>query len=231
MKDKAVRLAKYSELPNMNNYYTKEEIDKIIEESAPKEPILSGTLAEGNTVTFDNKRWVVVLTKQGNNEAYLALSGGLGYSDGPFKTIGANSDLTALNNSYMKYRLQEYQSKLSEDALNIIIPKKYYRSYDNLYDFIEGISEDPLGTFSCTNRDQIYLSDNLLGNIPTALKNTLSNSIWLGTIRYTPNGKYGIHNYHYKTEQILVDYEYSELGNMNADTVPVCCIPLDTPSA
>lgn len=230
MKDKAVRLAKYSELPNMNKYYTKEEIDKIIEGSVPKEPILSGTLAEGNTVTFDNKRWVVVLTKQGNNEAYLALSGGLGYSDGPFKTIGANSELTALNNSNMKYRLQEYQSKLSKDALDIIIPKKYYRSYSE-NNFIEGISEDPLGTFSCNTVGQIYLSDNFLGNIPTALKNTLSNRIWLGTITYQSSYKYGIYNYYYNGNQLDIDYEYPATHNNNADTVPVCCIPLDIPSA
>lgn len=212
----------------MNNYYTKQEIDELLEESVPKEPILSGTLAEGNTVTFDNKRWVVVLTKQGYNEAYLALSGGLGYSDGPFKMIGAKSELEALNNSNMKYRLQEYQSKLSKDALNIIIPKKWYRSHTN-NNFITGISEEPLGTFSCNTTDQVFLSDNFLGNIPIALVNTLSGRIWLGTIVYNSNYKYGIHNY--KSRRVSIDYEYPATHNDIADTVPVCCIPLDTPSA
>lgn len=221
-------MAKYSELANMNNYYTKQEIHELLEESIPKEPILSGSLVEGNAVTFDNKRWIVVLTKQGNNEAYLALSGGLGYSDDPFKTIGANSELTALNNSNMKYRLQEYESKLSKDALDIIIPKKYYRSY-NKNNFIEGISEEPLGTFSCNVTDQIYLSDNLIGNIPSALINTISNRIWLGTITYQSSYKYGI--YDYIGGHTDINYEYPATHNNRADTVPVCCIPLDTPSA
>lgn len=237
IKEQPIRLAKYSEIPKVDDYYTKDEIDQMI-------PLIEGTLETGNIIKFDHKTFTVLATDSDKNEAYLAYNG--------FKDIytafqsgyeNLTSEADAANDTYIIERCNYFLSTMSQRALDIMIPKKYftYRARNNQYALIDEVPESKIFTFNI-NQDEynihnshVYISDievedsgPLFGIIGTN-----GNNMWVASILYPYSGnEYGLCYAYYKDYKLTQGHYRPSTapGGTTARVIPCCCIPLDTPT-
>ena len=237
LSDIPTRLAKYSEIPNVDDYYTKDEIDQLI-------PLIEGELKTGNRVKFDYKTFTVFATDSERNEAYLAYNG---YSNiyTAFQSGYENltSEADAANDTYIIERCNYFLSTMSQRALDIMIPKKYftYRARNSNYTLIDEVSESKIFTFNLNHNDynihnsQLYIGDVKAEDI-SPLYDIIgtNNNMWVATILYPYSGnEYGLCYVYYEGYGNMTQGNYrpsTAPGGITARVIPCCCIPLDTPT-
>lgn len=237
MDNVAIRLAKFSEIPSMDNYYTKDEIDKLFEENIPQEPLIEGSLVKGNTVKFDNRYWIVVHTVQSKNEAYLQLNEPLGYETYIHNYTTTPTSYSELwNKMNMKKHLSDFQNSLSEKALDLIIEKQYQYYYSGIPSDAKVVPKMKIGTYS-TKRDAQYLNEIVIGNDFTGYDIDSSYIRYeknLSLLSFTSVGSscYPYYLLYKGSSYGVAMYQPSTnlSRNVKVDTLPICCIPLDTPT-
>lgn len=229
------RLAKFSEIPSMDNYYTKDEIDRLFEENIPQEPLIEGSLVKGNTVRFDGRYWIVIHTVPSKNEVYLQLNEPLGYETYmyDYTTNDPKSYSELWNNMYMKNQLSDFQNSLSEKALDLIIEKQYQYYYSGIPSDAKVVPKMKIGTYSTKGDPETFI-DIVLGSDFTAYDidfNYMKYNKNLSLLSFASDrclpycltctfGVYRLGTYHYNGNS----------GDPKVDTLPICCILLDTPT-
>lgn len=232
----AVRLAKYNELPDMSNYVTIDDLNDIY-------PLIVGNLIDGNTVTFDNKKFYVLKTNSETNEAYLVYRG-ITSEDKlvAFRDSSASSYADAANKTSLKYHLEEFLSNFSKRAQDILIPKKYFK-YNNItaYELIDEIPESKIFTFSMilyrsygSSHSEISLIDYKFneGDL-SAFSDFFTNGVYaalIGNNRYT---SYSIKYIYFENFGNSMKHTDIEIGDTRKTCyiIPCVCIPLDTPTS
>ena len=219
----------------MDNYYTKNEIDKLFEENIPQEPLIEGSLVKGNTVRFDGRYWIVIHTVPSKNEAYLQLNEPLGHETYiyDYTTNDPKSYSELWNNMYMKNQLSDFQNSLSEKALDLIIEKQYQYYYSGIPSDAKVVPKMKIGTYSSKDKP-ISLHGIVIGSDFTAYDVDISYVKYNKSLSLLSFMSDRCLPYYISCEIGIYDIaQYHYNGNSRdpkVDTLPICCIPLDTPT-
>lgn len=127
--DSAIRLAKYNELPNMENYVTKDKLDSIITDKLPIKSFsvdYSGTIQSGRAIQtrpirttiyseYENTYNILFVSITINELAFLGSGRNTSYIEG--------YGITCYNNAYYSYAApQQTRYTVSDPGIKFQIP-------------------------------------------------------------------------------------------------------------